>query len=458
MTKTRLLLPLILTSSVCAYAAPPAGHSFTMPAHTAAPTAGGPFAPVAANYARPISQGVVLTAPATSVVQQALSSQHSPGSAIRLNSELTQPLMDFQNRQSDKELLLIDPRISQSGSPSLSIGAQFRASAMIGRTNTANRFSYLGRFPTDFVGTTVSDARLVHANQAFVGHFASWAHGYLETLFSDVFSFDAPDQGSFQVRQAYVVLGDLSQSPFYVFGGKKTVSFGDLGTLNPFSQAVPWHYFSPLAEGIGVGAVAQGFNISVTALNGSRGIRVADSDERGHLNNVAINALYRGDISDNSHFTLGYGYLRGSIYDGQTAEHLDASVTGEFNGLWDVNASFHWGPWIVQGEYVQTFEPWPVTDEKVTAWRLETALDFILGDKPLRVSGGFSEGIQGPAGSQFEFNRQLVIGVRYDPAPHVMMSLEYVRSSGFAPLINITTASDRSVVQDSVVLGLVLSI
>lgn len=379
-------------------------------------------------------------------------------SAIKVNPTLTQPLMDFQNRQSDKELLLIDPALNGGGKPGLTIGAQFRASAMVGTTNTADKFSYLGRFPTDFSGTTVSDARLLQANQAFVGHFAPWAHAYMETLFSDVFSFNSFDQGSFQVRQAYVVLGDLSRSPLYAFAGKKNVSFGDMGTLNPFSQAVPWHYFAPLAEGIGVGAVAGGLNVSITALNGSRGIRVADSDEKGHLNNVAVNALFDAPIGDNAGFAIGCGYLRGSIYDGQTAEHLDASVTGEFNSLWDANAAFRWGPWQVQGEYIETYEPWPVTNHKVSAYRLETAVDLTWNEKPLRLSGSFSEGIQGPPGSEFEFNRQFVVGVRYDPAPNVMMSLEYVQSSGFAPLINITTVSDKDVVQDSVVFGLVLSI
>ena len=231
-----------------------------------------------------------------------------------------------------------------------------------------------------------------------------------------------------------------------------------MGTLNPFSQAMPWHYFAPLAEGIGVGAAVDGFNISISALNGSRGIRVVDSDEKGHLNNVAVNALYNLPIGDNANFKLGGGFLRGTIYDGATAEHLDSSVTGEFNSIWDINAGLTWGAWQFQGEYIETLNPWPVTNHKVSAYRLETAVDLTFNSKPLRLSGGFSEGIQGPASSQFEFNRQLVIGCKYDPAPNVMMTLEYVRSSGFAPLINISTVSDKSVVQDSVVFGLVLSI
>ena len=44
-------------------------------------------------------------------------------SAVRLNPELTQPLMDFQNRQSDKELLLLDPTRNGGFTPGLDLGA-----------------------------------------------------------------------------------------------------------------------------------------------------------------------------------------------------------------------------------------------------------------------------------------------------------------------------------------------
>jgi hypothetical protein len=221
---------------------------------------------------------------------------------------------------------------------------------------------------------------------------------------------------------------------------------------------MPWHYFAPLTEGIGGGYAADGFNVSATALNGSRGIRVADSEERGHINNFAVNALQRVPLGTNSDFAFGVGYLHGTIYDGPTSEHLDSSVSGDRNGLFDINASMRFGNWHLKGEFVQTEKMWPTTRHKVTAYAAETAVDVFLRGQPLRLSGSWSEGIQGPAGSEFEFNQQLVIGARLNPQPHVMFSMEYVRSMGFAPLLAITTVSDRSVVQDSLVFGLVLSI
>ena len=68
----------------------------------------------------------------------------------------------------------------------------------------------------------------------------------------------------------------------------------------------------------------------------------------------------------------------------------------------------------------------------------------------------YSDGDQGSPGSEFEFNRQLVLGYQKQLSDNMRVSAEYVRSSGFAPLINITTVSDRDVVQDSVVLGMTL--
>ena len=58
----------------------------------------------------------------------------------------------------------------------------------------------------------------------------------------------------------------------------------------------------------------------------------------------------------------------------------------------------------------------------------------------------------------YEFNQQLVLGVALQPNPNVLFTLEYIRSMGFAPLINITTVSNRDVAQDTLLFGLVVAI
>jgi hypothetical protein len=196
----------------------------------------------------------------------------------------------------------------------------------------------------------------------------------------------------------------------------------------------------------------------VTGLNGSRGIRVSDSEERGHINNFAANGIYVWSPAAEVVCGFGGGYLHGTIYDGAVAEHLNPGITGERNGAWDVNGQLRAGIFDFAAEYVQTLNAWPVTGHRVIAWRAESAVSGHAWGLPWRLSGGWSEGIQGPQSAEFEFNKQLVIGLQWLPSPSVQVSLEYIRSIGFAPLIDITTVSDKAVRQNTILMGLVLVI
>ncbi len=378
---------------------------------------------------------------------------------LQLAPEYSREMLNFQNRQTNKEILLLEHAQLSNGEPNLTLGAQFRASALYGKTNTADKFSYLGRFPTDFEGRYASDLRLLQANQAGSLSFGPTAHAYFETLFSDVFSFGSFKQGSYQVRQAYVVIGDLSRTPWYGFIGKKNVGFGDMSTLSPFSQAMTWHYFAALAEGGGVGFDNGVVSASFTALNGSRGIRVSDSSAKGDLNNFAANILFRLPFAArDGEFHVGGGYLYGTIYNASVAEHLDPDLFGDDNPAWDVNAYLRIRRLHLAAEYIQTVNPWPVTNHEVIAYRTEAAYDTFFRAMPARWSLSWSEGVQGQAGTQFEFNRQIVVGYQIQPHQNATISLEYVRSSGFAPLIEIQRVSDIDVIQDSMVLGLTLTL
>ena len=387
-----------------------------------------------------------------------------PAGRVRLDTPASAALLDFQNRQTDKQLITLGrlPALGANG-PTIVPGAQLRLSALYGRTNTRGKFGYLGRFPPDFSGNTATDLRILQANLAATAYFTPWAAGYVETLFSDVFTFPTFNQGSFQVRQAYAVVGDVTRTPFYGFIGKKNVSFGDLSTLSPFTQALPWHYFAALGEGAGVGYARGGFHAVLTGLSGGRGIRTVDSPSDGRVNNFAFNSSYArafgtrfGDVN----VLVGAGYLHGTIYNADVPEHVDTDLFGPLNGAWDVNATLRWRRLILAAEYVKTATDWPVTGEPVTASKLEAAYDLSLLQRPLRMSASWGEGRQGPAGSEFEYNRQLVLGAGWQPRPNALLSAEIVRSSGFAPLIGLTApgVSDRDVHQTSLVLGLSLAL
>ncbi|MCP4095457.1 MAG: hypothetical protein GY748_04345 [Planctomycetaceae bacterium] len=381
------------------------------------------------------------------------------GNFIQLAPDYSRAMLDFQNRQSNKEILLLEHSLNSSGQTNMTLGAQLRASAIYGKTNDAGKFPYLGRFPTDFEGNYASDFRMLQANLATSVSFGPRVHGYVETLFSDVFSFDNPKQGSYQVRQAYVVFGDFSRSSWYGYLGKKNVGFGDMGTLSPFSQSIPWHYFGALGEGGGIGFDNGIVSATFAGLSGGRGVRVVDSKASGDVNNFAANLLLRMPFARrDGELKLGGGYLYGTIYDADVPEHLDPTLFGDPNGAWDVNARMRINRLHLGVEYVRTVSAWPVTDHDVIAYSAEAALDSYFISMPARWSLSWSEGIQGPPGTEFEFNRQLVLGYRVEPSRNSLISLEYVRSTGFAPLIGLTSMSDRDVVQNSIVLGLTFTL
>ncbi|MCA9135310.1 MAG: hypothetical protein KDB00_01090 [Planctomycetales bacterium] len=379
-----------------------------------------------------------------------------PGHWLQLDTDLTTRLLDFQNRQTNKELWILQSAGRHAcPSPTVVAGGQARLSFLAASTNRENKFPYLGRFPTDFSGNSATDARLLQGNSHLTAYVAPAVSVYGELLFSDVFTFGDFKQGSLQVRQVYALFGDLNASPLYFYLGKKNVGFGDFGTLSPFTQAVTWHYFAALAEGMGMGYHDHQWDMTVAAINGGRGIRLNDSPERGKLNNLAANVLWHRGESPSQRIQLGSGFLLGTIYDGFVAEHLDANQFGEnYNSAWDVNGRIDVGKISIAGEVVSTTDSWPVTDSPVSAYRTEAAYWVRRGPRKEFFSVSWSAGDQGPNGSEFEFNRQLVIGYFNQFNSHCSLSAEYVRSTGFAPLINITTVSDRDVVQNSVVLGM----
>ncbi len=369
---------------------------------------------------------------------------------------MTDAILDFQNRQSDKELFLLEHQAARRwNGPQMIVGGQSRLSFLAASTNRTNKFPYLGRFPTDFRGDSATDARMLQANAQATAQITPYASVYTELLFSDVFSFPAPKQGSLQVRQAYAVIGDLRVSPFYLYIGKKNVGFGDLSTLSPFTQSVTWHYFASLAEGLGAGFHNRNWDFSLADINGGRGIRTVDSPEQGKLNNLAANASYRVGDAPDRHLRIGGGFLLGTSYDSIVAEHTNPNLFGErYNSAWDVNARLDIDRLTFAGEFVTTTRDWPVTANRVSAYRTEASYWFDRGPRGSQLSVSWGSGVQGPAGSEYEFNNQLVLGYGKRLGPNFRVSAEYVRSLGFAPLIDITTVSDRDVVQNSLVLGM----
>ncbi len=317
--------------------------------------------------------------------------------------------------RSIKPIVLLKYKEYQSCDQSTILSAQLRGSAFYGHTNEEDRFGYLARFPTDFRGNDASRADIHDFTVALTYSPISWAHGYWEFLHSDVITFSTdPRQGTNHTQKVYGLLGDLNKYPVYLTVGKKDVSFGQIYTVNPFTPSMTWHYFGPLADGVALGYYDHGFYFEGTLLNGGRGIRVVDTNEKGRLDNWALNTSYEFSFSSFC-FKIGGGYLYSTIYDGSTPEHTGPVSSGPRNAIWNGNLEIRCNEWISYFEYTSTDKVWPSTDHVVRT--LSFGSSYCLCDSycgfPTTISFEYGEGVQGECGDEFQKNFQFVFGLDY---------------------------------------------
>ncbi len=341
------------------------------------------------------------------------------------------------------------------------LSAQLRASACYGHTNKKDKFGYMGRFPINFRGHEASEADINDFTLSLTYSPLRWVHGYWEFLHSDYVAFSHdPRQGYNHTQKVYAVVGDFDRSPFYFTIGRRDVAFGAMYTVNPFTPSVTWHYFGPLAEGASVGYYDGPLHIEAMAINGGRGIRVADTNETGRIDNWSLNASYGFCIGGWS-IRAGAGYLYSTIYDGAVAEHEGPISKGPRNGIWDVNLEIVHDQWRSYCEYCTTEHRWRATRHRVHTFSWGTS--YCMRDPWCNVvvlSAEYGEGIQGPECSEYFWNSQVTLGLNYIFKYNAQFSFEYVRCHGFAPLLNITKpgVSNRDALENVFLLGLTLNI
>lgn len=351
------------------------------------------------------------------------------------------PMLSRLEYRTIKPLVLLKYRQCNPCSPDVIIGAQIRPAVFYGRTNELDKFSYLGRFPGNFRGRDASFADINDFTFSLTYSLLHWVHAHWEFLNSDQITFFRdPRQGANQTLKAYALLGNLNCCPVYATIGKKDVSFGMLYTVNPYTPSFTWHYFGALAEGAAIGYYKNGLYAEATLLDGGRGIRVSDTNEKGKLDNWAINASYEYCFCHLWSLTVGAGYLYSTIYDGPIPEHEGPISIGPRNDIYDVNLRVKYPLGWSYIEYASTMHRWLSTNHVVSTVSFGSAL--CLQDcwlyKPLIASVEYGQGVQGPQGSEYRKNFQFVLGLDYRLRDNIRFSLEYILAGGFAPLLDIT--------------------
>ncbi len=285
----------------------------------------------------------------------------------------------------------------------------------------------------------------------------------------------------------YKVFGNLNKSPFYSAVGKMDAPFGQMGTVNPFTNSTMWHAFGGLGYGAQIGYNKGGLHAKIMLAQGGaqfRALHVPVGNATAvpsKLNNLVADLNYKLVISDKVNLKAGASYKKGGAYcQGFPVFHFTPCEENnpEYTvyGTLDVNNRL-----IVMASFAKTFDEWEGTfnptpplnifeASKVSSLSLGAKYDLNkVGKIKHTLSGEFSNFIAGPNGAPWERQNQYVLGYQALMNKSAKLFVEIFRTEGFAPLNFIsgsadfdpfppgTTHSDRDANSMGIVLGAQIS-
>jgi hypothetical protein len=386
---------------------------------------------------------------------------------VTFNSEFTYKMLD-QNQDLRKiNILLNEKKSGTIKNNSLIIGTSLISIFDYQHSNTDSKFGYLMRHPTanNQIGKDVSEA-VIHSFQVSVtANVNSWLTTHAEILYNPEQSFGngtitALGRNQLQLRKGFIVIGDLNTFPLYGAIGKMDAPFGQMGSVNPFTNTTMWHAFGGLGFGAQLGFQKGGLHAKLMAVQGGAQFRamhtpVGDgTNVPSKINNFVADLNYSLSIMDNINLLIGASYLKGSAY------CQDFPVT-HFSSCEENNPAFtYYGTLkfnnrlILKGGFAKTTEVWKGTHNptppldvfeasKVSSLDVGVKYDLNQNNKvKYTVSGEFSNFRAGADGSPWERQNQIVLGLASVINNSSKLFIEAFRTQGFAPLNFISGSND----------------
>jgi hypothetical protein len=413
---------------------------------------------------------------------------------IGINPEFSYKMLDQNQNLRKVEILLNSKKKKLIKNNNLIIGTSLISIVDYQHSNTDSKFGYLMRHPTanNQIGKDVSEA-VIHSFQLSVtATINRWITSYAELLYNPEQSFGSGtitnlNRNQIQLRKAFVVFGNLNKSPFYGAVGKMDAPFGQMGTVNPFTNSTMWHAFGGLGYGAQIGYNKGGLHAKIMLAQGGaqfRALHVPVGNATAvpsKLNNFVADLNYKLVISDKVNLKAGASYKKGGAYcQGFPVFHFTPCEENnpEYTvyGTLDVNNRLN-----VMASFAKTFDEWEGTfnptpplnvfeASKVSSLSLGVKYDLNkVGKIKHTLSGEFSNFIAGPNGAPWERQNQYILGYQALMNKSAKLFVEIFRTEGFAPLNFIsgsadfdpfppgTTHSDRDANSMGIVLGAQIS-
>ena len=380
------------------------------------------------------------------------------GGVVGLSSNYSFRMLDHAEGVNTRQLTILQAAQNGELNNRVTLGGGLTVLANYQQTNSNSKFGWLMRHPTpsNQIGEEVSEFVVHSASLQTTARFTDNITGYVELLYNPEQSFGANatitglTRNLTQVRKAYVLFGNLDESPWYAAIGKMDTPFGLNDTVNPFTNSTVWHSFSGLAYGGMVGYYNNGFHFRAMGIQGGAQFRAHNTSVEGtnvpsRVNNFAVDANYTAQLAPDSTLLVGASYQHGSTY-------CTAFPVFHFNPCADNNPAYSlYGRWqtgnfTLLGEFASTTDVWPGSHNpnapldvfeavETLSWGIGGRYEFDIGaENPLAASFEFSRFRAGDEGAPWEDQDQWVGGLSYFVTPSVNLFGEIIHTEGWVPL------------------------
>ena len=372
-------------------------------------------------------------------------------SVIHQDSDLGYNLLDPTQAGKFKPLMILDAKKDGRLQKGVTASGAITAIADFQKTNVD--IGYLMRQPENVSGKTASEAALHSIQVGLTANISPWISAYSEILYDPEQSFGAGtitslSRNQLQMRKGYLLIGDLSVSPFYFQIGKLDSAFGQMDTVNPFSLSTDWHTFGGLSYGALVGYSKDGFNIVAEAVQGGAEFRGLNTPVEGtnipsKLNNYVFDANYSFKVGETSSMRFGASYEAGSPYcQNFPVQHFGTCSSP--NPAYSVYGEAQIDKFRLKGSFQQTLKPMPgsfnpnpplsaFAAHKVSAFDVGGLYETTIAGKKANISLDYSAFIAGPSGAPWNRQTQWVAGLAYFPYKNVKFFTEAIFIEGYAP-------------------------
>ena len=378
---------------------------------------------------------------------------------VGLSSDYSYRILDHAENVNTGPLLQLQAIQNGELNDRVTLGGGVTVLANYQRSNSNSKFGWLMRHPTpsNQIGEEVSEFVVHSAQLQTTARLSDNLTSYIEFLYNPEQSFGSGtitdlNRNQVQVRKAYVLWGDLDQSPWYAGLGKMDTPFGLNDTVNPFTNSTNWHAFAGLAYGGMVGFYNNGFHLRAMAIQGGSQFRAANTSVEGtnvpsRVNNFAVDANYTSNFGNGDSIMFGASYEAGSPYC-QNYPVTHFSPCEDNNPAYAVYSRLVMGDFTMIGEFAQTTDVWagsavPIPANPLSVFEAQETQSFGIGgryaldvgaESDLDISFEFSRFRAGDDGAPWERQNQYVAGLSYFLTPNVKMFGELIHTEGWVPL------------------------